>query len=267
MIQPPIKLLRQRLQERLCFLFLLVVGAFVFPLSESLAENAPTYEDGQGAVELPASNLPGTPASGGRKATQPRVGRRAAEKYMGQNPDRARTGNEAAGEEKSASTEKLSGDTHYLAVHFGTYIADAAYKWGSSGRVDKPGNYNVGVTYRMGEWKNSMDLALRVDFSEFSLPGGSAAKLSFLPVIMFPDASSRFPLYFGVGAGLGVFFRQLPSSSALALDYQVLAGIRFFNLIDKLGVFVEAGLKNHVHLLSSGQYNGTFVAAGAVFTF
>lgn len=84
---------------------------------------------------------------------------------------------------------------------------------------------------------------------------------------MFPDASSKFPLYFGVGAGLGVFVKQLSGESAMSLDYQVLAGARFFDLFNNAGFFLEAGLKNHMHMLSDGQFNGTFVAAGSVFTF
>jgi hypothetical protein len=74
-------------------------------------------------------------------------------------------------------------------------------------------------------------------------------------------------LYFGAGAGLGIFVKQLPSESQLALDYQLIGGARFLDVFDNVGIIVEAGLKNHLMLDFSGQYNGVFVNAGAVFAF
>jgi hypothetical protein len=252
------------------FLLALIYVSFLLGPQPSQAQ---TVEDGEHAVEIiPSSHDGAGPAtdSGFEKrarpnSSQPKVGRSAAGKYMGVrgNPPAAEASAPTSGYSEFSPGGK---DGHYLAVHFGTYISDNAYKWGNN-RTDKSGNYNIGVTYRLGEWTNSMDLALRVDFSEYSLVGGTASKLSFLPVITFPDASSHFPLYFGVGAGLGVFLHQLHDKSALGLDYQVLAGVRFFNVIETTGFFLEAGLKNHVLLLSEGQFNGPFVAAGAVFTF
>jgi hypothetical protein len=100
-----------------------------------------------------------------------------------------------------------------------------------------------------------------------ALAEGEVTKFSIMPIITFPDASSRFPLYFGVGLGLGVFGNQIPGESTLALDYSLIAGARFFNLWGQTGLFVEGGIKNHLHLLSDGQFNGTFISSGLVFTF
>jgi hypothetical protein len=148
----------------------------------------------------------------------------------------------------------------------GTYVSDTAYKWGMDNQSEV-GDVNAGVTYRVGEWVNSMDLGIRIDFSSYGLEAGRAGKLSFLPVITFPDASSRFPLYFGAGLGLGIFTTQISGESALALDYQLFMGVRFFEIFQNAGFFLEAGMKNHVHLVSDGQFNGTFVTLGPVFTF
>jgi hypothetical protein len=86
-------------------------------------------------------------------------------------------------------------------------------------------------------------------------------------MIFFPDANSRFPLYFGGGAGLGVFFKQLENESALSFDYQLVAGARFFDLIDNFGLMIETGMKNHILLFSDGQFNGVFLTVGGVFNF
>lgn len=192
----------------------------------------------------------------------PVVGRKAAQKYMGVKPDNAPESGRGP-----ASTGGGGSTAHYLALHIGTYVGDNAYHWGSAASAKDVGKWNAGVTYRMGEWVNSMDLCLRIDYSTFSLPGGNASKLSLLPVVLFPDANSRFPLYFGGGLGAGVMTKQLEKESQIALDYQLLLGARFFDVVQTTGFFIEAGIKNHVHLLSDGQFNGTFISAGTVFTF
>ncbi|WP_415062838.1 hypothetical protein [Bdellovibrio sp.] len=186
--------------------------------------------------------------------SQPRVGRGAAARYF-QKRDPAQTYQGGAASD------------HYLALHFGRYMASQSYEWGKNGQEDDVGKNNFGVTYRVGEWQNSMDLNLRLDYSEFEVGGEKPTKLSFLPLITFPDASSRFPLYFGAGLGLGVFFKQASGKSSLSLDYQLVAGARFFDIFENTGFFIEAGLKNHLLILSSGQLNGTFLSGGLVFTF
>lgn len=185
--------------------------------------------------------------------SRPEVGRDAAARYF----------------QKRTPAETFSGgsSSHYLALHFGRYMGTQSYEWGKNGQEDDVGGNSFGVTYRVGEWQNSMDLNLRIDYSEFTLAGEKTSKISFLPLFTFPDANSRFPLYFGAGLGMGVFFKQVDTKSALSLDYQLILGARFFDIFENTGFFIEAGLKNHVHLLSSGQLNGTFLASGLVFTF
>lgn len=191
------------------------------------------------------------------------VGRKAAQKYMGSHNSPENS------EERSRETgSQLGQDDHYLAIHLGGFISDKAYNWGAFDNETDVGDATVGLTYRVGEWRNSMDLAVRVDYQGYGLKGGgSPSKISFLPVITFPDSSSRFPLYFGIGIGLGIFTHNVHDESALSIDYQIVGGARFFEVIGNTGFFIEAGLKNHFMILSDGQFNGTFVAAGPVFTF
>jgi hypothetical protein len=185
---------------------------------------------------------------------QPQVGRDAAARYF---------------QKKEASTfsTAAAGSPHFLSIHVGKYMASQSYEWGKNGQQNDVGGNMMGVTYRIGEWKDALDWAIRIDYSEYLLAGDEASKLSFISLYTFPDASSRFPLYFGGGLGAGVFFRQVDKKSPLSLDYQLILGARFFDIFENSGFFVEAGLKNHVHLLSTGQFNGTFLTSGMVFTF
>jgi hypothetical protein len=186
--------------------------------------------------------------------TAPRVGRAAASKYFS-----------PASEERSES--RVTNTDHYLALHLGKYMNSQAYEWSGRGKREDVGDISGGLTYRVGEWNGSMDLNLRVDFNQFKIDDQRPLKMSLLPLITFPEASSKFPLYFGFGVGVGVFFKQVEDESSISLDYQLVAGARFFNVYENTGFFIESGLKNHLHLLTSGQLNGTFLAFGALFTF
>lgn len=209
-----------------------------------------------------------------RAEAPPRVGRGAAAKYFEKRaPDAAEEPPiyiEEAGGSENLPQNSAGPSDHYLALHFGKMMSSTAYEWGSGNKQTDVGNFTAGVTYRVGEWRNSMDLNIRIDFIEYEVAGDGEPKplkMSLLPLITFPDAASKFPLYFGFGVGPGVFFRQTDREASLSLDYQLIAGTRFFDVVENAGFFIETGLKNHLHLWNSGQFNGTFLAAGAVFTF
>ncbi|MEZ4871569.1 MAG: hypothetical protein R2827_04835 [Bdellovibrionales bacterium] len=157
-------------------------------------------------------------------------------------------------------------NAHYLSLHLGGFIEDDAYVWGKGDEVNV-GEMNFGISYQFGEWVNSTDLLMRIDFTSFSLSEGESTKMSIMPIVTFPDAKSGFPLYFGAGIGAGVFFKQIRGESSLSIDYQMLAGARFFDVFDNVGITIETGLKNHVHIFSDGQFNSSFVQAGTVFVF
>lgn len=189
-------------------------------------------------------------------------------------PAATATGKEKAGEyfqdrKKPAprATSSAGGAApRYLALHAGGFFNGDGYKWGNGdqGGIAK---VNAGLDYRLGEWVNSADLALRVDFTTYSLDEGSARKLSLGAIVTFPDVNSNFPLYFGAGLGAGFFVKQIRGESALALDYSLLGGVRFLNVFDQVGFMVETGIKNHLHLFSDGQFNGIFINVGTVFAF
>lgn len=154
----------------------------------------------------------------------------------------------------------------YLAVHAGTFFTDQSYKWGKGNQTDL-GKLNIGVDYRLGEWINTADFALRVDFTGFELDEGQARKISVDALVSFPDANSRFPLYFGVAVGPGFFLKQIHNESVLSLDYSLLAGARMFDVVEHVGFMVEVGLKDHLLLFSDGQFNGLYFNVGTVFAF
>lgn len=180
---------------------------------------------------------------------------------------RREAANDSTGEASSGGSS-AGATPHYLALHVGSFLQGQEYKWGEGGGRNA-GRFNGGVTYRLGEWVNSTDFSIRMEYSTFNLGDseGDARALSFTPMLTFPDANSRFPLYFGGGVGADMFIQQVHDRSALGLTWQVVAGARFMDVFQNVGFLVETGIKNHVLVLSEGQYNGVFLNVGAVFAF
>lgn len=193
----------------------------------------------------------------------PPTGKKAAQEYF----IKRKKSQPAKSNYKTQSKDYTPGPAErYLSLQVGLFFDEESYKW-AEGNDDDVSQLNGGVTYRMGEWVNSMDMNFRADITSYDLKQGKAVKLSLLPLITFPDVRSRFPLYFGAGAGLGVFFKQIRDESHISFDYQVVAGGRLFNIVENMGLVAEVGMKNHVLLLSDGQFNGAFFSLGALFEF
>lgn len=178
----------------------------------------------------------------------------------------AESGNKAADQYMSQSVLGTSAN-HYMAVHFGAFTEGNGYYWGSNNKCQQIGRYTFGVTYRISEIGSSFDWLFRGDFTSYEIGSVKPLLLSLMPMVIFPEASSQFPLYFGFGIGPGIFFRQLSRESTISIDYQLLMGGRLFNIFGNIGFFLEAGLKNHINLLSDGQFNGVFIALGSLFVF
>ncbi|MFN3453593.1 MAG: hypothetical protein ACK41T_01440 [Pseudobdellovibrio sp.] len=202
-------------------------------------------------------------------ASAPKVGRSAAAKYF-QSKGVTQANNSEADYSRQrypSSIDSLSAQDHYLAVGISSYMNSASYKWGTKGSQDDVGKAGFDITYRLSQDYALFDTIAKISYNDYKVAGEKASKMSFLYGLTFPDAGSQFPLYFGLVAGPGIFFKQLSDESSISFDYQLFAGLRLFNLFENTGFFVEGGLKNHINLTSDGQLNGTFISAGAVFTF
>lgn len=193
-------------------------------------------------------------------ANAPKVGRAAAAKYFQQNPSQ-----EATQYTRSVASDYAT--DRYLALGLSLYTKSDSYQWGPVNKEEDVGKWGLDVTYRLGSHADLLDYALRVSYTEYEPVNRKANKMSFMYAVTFPDASSKFPLYFGAAVGPGVFFTQISNESSLTLDYQLFLGLRIFNLFESAGFYVEGGMKNHLQLTSDGQLNGTYVSAGAIFNF
>lgn len=188
------------------------------------------------------------------KAEDPQVGKNVAGKYF-----------QRDSEEKEMSNSRSNAEG-LLMLHVGGFSSSTSYQWKDNNKRTGVGKASYGVTYLYDHW-GSLDVNLRLDFIEYKIDDERALKLSLLPLWTFPLAEKHFPLYFGFGVGPGIFFNQLADESNISLDYQLIAGVRFLDIVENFGAFIEFGLKNHLHVLSDGQFNGTALGAGVAFTF
>ena len=74
---------------------------------------------------------------------------------------------------------------------------------------------------------DSSDLLIRVDFASYDLNQGHSTKMSFLPMVTFPDAKACFHYILVLVLDHWGVFKQIEGESSLALDYQLVAGGRF----------------------------------------
>jgi hypothetical protein len=196
----------------------------------------------------------------------PLVGRKAASKYFSQNTPVEDVKSYPTRGGKESESNSGSGNEELLMLGFGSYINSTAYSWGPNAKEEEVGKIFYGLTYFFEEYSRA-DMNLRIDFTEYKAGGERAYKISLLPLLTFPRKESHFPLYFGLGAGLGIFFVQVPDESSLSFDYQLVAGARFLELAPGLGVFIEIAMRNHLQFPKDGQLNGTGLAAGGAFSF
>ncbi len=186
------------------------------------------------------------------EANAPKVGRRAAAKYFQAKGDADTSSDSQSYPRNVSNIESLSSDQRYMALGFSNYMSSDSYNWGSNTKEEGIGKWGVDLTYRISQYNNLLDQAVRVSYTEFEPVGKRTSKMSFMYALTFPDAGSQFPLYFGFAVGPGIFFKQLDSESPIALDYQLFAGLRLFNVFENTGFYVEGGLKNHLQLTSDG---------------
>jgi len=195
--------------------------------------------------------------------SQPVVGRKAAEKYFQRNPKSTEDYQEL--EPRARRSDQPFSGFEVLMLNLGSFVGSDSYFWGPR-HFTNVGRANYGVTYLFDQW-HGLDRHVRVEFAEFKIEDRIPRKISILPLITFPRAETKFPLYFGFGAGIGVLFNQLRAESDLSFDYQLVGGLRFLDVFNQIGFFAEFAMKNHLFILSDGQLNGTALNTGVVFTF
>ena len=146
-----------------------------------------------------------------------------------------------------------------LAVAVGSLINSKNYNWSE----ENFSGWNVEAFYQSAG-TGYFGQGFHLEMQKFAADNTELTKLSFLVSLTFPRRLS-FPVYLGLAAGPGYFLKQQENESDFTFDYKAYLGLRLHQVNSQY--FVQSGVKNHVHVLSDGQFVGWFVSSGVAYTF
>lgn len=184
----------------------------------------------------------------------PDTGKEAAAKYFSPRPS-----NERINAKNSAGTTYAY--ARQIGLSAGTFFQGKSYQW----LGDEVDGWAMQLDYRgPAEPGDFIGQGFRLGFQKFQSMDVDLSKISLLWSLTFP-ARVSFPVYIGANLGPGFFLRQIEDESWLTLDYQAYLGLRLNSSHSQF--FIESGMKNHLLVLSNGQFSGWFVASGVAYKF
>lgn len=183
------------------------------------------------------------------------TGRSAALKYFTKKPN----SESAKIKVRQPQSSSSGSDRGLIAIGAGSLIQTKSYDWAGN---DLKG-WSLNASYQ--SLKSSyFNRGYELEFQKISAGENQLSKLSFLLSFSFPKRLS-FPVYVGVAAGPGYFFKQTEGESEFTIDYKAYLGLRLNRSTSQY--FLQSGVKNHVHVLSDGQFVGWFVSSGVAYKF
>lgn len=125
-----------------------------------------------------------------------------------------------------------------------------------------------GFNQRIREIAYLGDLNLQVAMFSSKLATRRATLLEVSPRISIPEVQTAFPLYIGLGLGLGFYpryiIKKLPPFS---VNNQFFIGLRFFEIYHNLGFSAEINLRMHYLFSELEIYLETFAQMGLILNF
>lgn len=125
-------------------------------------------------------------------------------------------------------------------------------------------SYNQKVK-EIGGWG---DLNLQVAIGASQMERQGAFFIEITPRITVPEVRTAFPLYLGLGVGLGFYPRYILQDQAYqSLNSQFFVGLRLFDIYHNLGLLAELNLKVHSPLSELTVYVETLAFLGLILRF
>ncbi len=129
-------------------------------------------------------------------------------------------------------------------------------------------SFVLGFNQVLREIKDFGDISLQVSVFSSKMAKQNSALLEIASRLSMPPARLAFPLYVGLGAGLGFYpyyiVKKIPS---LSVSAQFFAGFRFFDLYHNLGLSAELNLQMRCPFNEMEIYIETFGQGGLIFSF
>lgn len=126
----------------------------------------------------------------------------------------------------------------------------------------------LGFQQQIKEISGLGDFNLKTELQNFRLTTGRATQINITPVFSLPESENGFPVYVGLGAGLGFYpYHILKGNPFFSLNTQFFTGLRLTNLYENLGLHVELALYMHIPFQDKRLYMDTIASLGVIFSF
>ena len=148
------------------------------------------------------------------------------------------------------------------------YLGSSVYSGAKSFKRKPFTSFIAGFRQQIWKISNIGDISLKTEIQSFRLKNGRATQININPVFSLPDRENGFPVYVGLGAGVGFYpYFILMGEPSLSLNGQFFAGLRLVNLYENLGLNAELALNMHVPFRDSQLYMETIANLGLIFSF
>ena len=118
------------------------------------------------------------------------------------------------------------------------------------------------------EIKNLGDLGLKVSLFSSRMQKKQATLLELMPFISIPEIQTAFPIYVGMGFGLGFNPDLLiKEKSFFSFNGQFFLGLRFLKIYHNLGFSTEVNLRIHYPMNELKTYLETLAQFNLIFQF
>lgn len=130
-------------------------------------------------------------------------------------------------------------------------------------------SFTIGYKQNIKEIYNIGDIFLKTSLSSLRLKKKKLVLLEFMPQISFPEIRTIFPVYVGMGAGLGFFpYNVVKKQAFLNVSTEFFLGLRLLHLYHNLGLATEMHLKLYTPIDDElNIYLEVLVHAAMVFSF
>ena len=126
----------------------------------------------------------------------------------------------------------------------------------------------LGFQQQIKEVSDLGDFSLKTELQNFRLTTGRATQINITPVFSLPEGGNGFPVYVGLGAGLGFYpYHILKGNPFFSLNTQFFVGLRLANLYKNLGLHAELALYMHIPFQDNRLYMDTIASLGVMFSF
>ena len=166
------------------------------------------------------------------------------------------------------SKRRSSGNEGHYSRSFTLFGGSSFYRESTVKSFNPSSSFVLGFNQKVKEIPRFGDVNLQAAIFSSKMEKQRAVLLEITAQVTVPDIRSAFPLYVGLGAGLGFYpryiVRKIPSLSA---NSQFFVGLRFLDLYHNLGLSMELNLRMQYPFSELEIYIETLGQLGLIFSF